>query len=135
MNKATEVLLEAFEQSAKIDAVKRANKLPAKMPKKKIVEHTEKQKLSEADADSNLNIYRNVYKCVYDQLVNANDKYFNANEIAHKVIGYNPEWCNEEFDNTVEEALKAYAQAITDDLMKNFTLDESASIGGDCKYS
>lgn len=128
MNKATEVLLEAFEQSAKIDAVKRANKLPDKMPKKKIVEHTEKQQLSEADDNSNLDVYRAVYKYVYDQIVNVNDKQFNANEIASKVPGYDPEWCNEEFDNTVEEALKTYAQAITDDLMKNFTLDEDVDM-------
>ena len=131
MNKATEILLEAFEKSTKIDAVKRANKAPAKVAKKKIVEHTEKQQLSEADDNSTLQIYRNVFKYVYEKLSQLDETAFNVYEIKDNVPGYDPDWCEEEFSGDTEDALRAYAQAITDSLMKNFDLNESVVINSD----
>lgn len=60
-----------------------------------------------------------IYNIVTDAIFNILDTELQVNNVALKVSSYNPEWCNEEYDPRIDDAVKQLATILTENYFKN----------------
>ena len=90
-----------------------------KVNNKKSLKESIEDKQQPLKEENTGDIKERVYNFVTDAIFDLFSDELNVNFVASKIPSYDPEWCNEEYDPRIDDAVKQLATILTENYFKN----------------